>query len=47
MLAKSQNPPACTAAGNAPHAEAGVINSYEHLRLKSIMSAFATVDVIV
>ena len=36
-----------TEAGNAPHAEAEVINSYEHLRLKSRVSAFAMVGVIV
>lgn len=35
-----------TVAGNAPHAEAQVINFYEHLRLKIRLSASAVVDVI-
>lgn len=33
-------------AGNVPHAEAEVINFYEHLRLKSRVSASAVVGVI-
>lgn len=30
-----------TVVGNVPHAEVEVINSYEHLRLKSMVSASA------
>lgn len=46
QIPKSSSLVNSTVAGNVPHAEAEVINFYEHLRLKIRLSASAVVDVI-